>query len=72
MWEKNALTDIHQSLLNIYGDQTVDVGTVRWWVVCFSCGNSNKGSPFPMQVFTNQPTNQPTNKQTNKQKTNLS
>ena len=28
-----APTDIHQHLLNIYGDQTVDVSTVRQWVV---------------------------------------
>ena len=27
--EKMAATDIHQHLLNISGDQTVDVGTVR-------------------------------------------
>ena len=26
-------TDIHGYLLNIYGDQTVDVSTVRQWVV---------------------------------------
>ena len=28
--------DIHQCLLIIYGDQTVDVSTVRRWVVYFS------------------------------------
>ena len=28
--------DIHQHLLNVYGDQPVDVSTVRWWVVQFS------------------------------------
>ena len=27
--EKMAPTDIHQHLLNVYGDQTVDVSTVR-------------------------------------------
>ncbi|MEQ5186680.1 hypothetical protein ABN222_19420, partial [Providencia alcalifaciens] len=30
--------DIHQGLLKTCGDQTVDVSTVRWWVVCFSSG----------------------------------
>ena len=35
-----APTDI-QYLLNIYGEQTVDVSTVRWGVVCPSSGNSN-------------------------------
>ena len=33
--------DIHQLLLNIYGDQTVDMSTVRWWVVHFSSDNSS-------------------------------
>jgi len=28
------------TLVNIDGDQTVDVGTVRWWVVHFSSGDS--------------------------------
>ena len=36
--EKMAPIDIHQHLLNIYGDQTMDVSTVRWWVVYFSSG----------------------------------
>ena len=31
--EKMALVDIHQHLLNGCGDQTVDVSTVRRWVV---------------------------------------
>jgi len=31
--EKIASADIHQHLLNIYGDQTVAVSAVRWWVV---------------------------------------
>ena len=38
--EKMAPTAIHQHLLNVYGDQTADVSTVRWWVVCFCSGNS--------------------------------
>jgi len=29
--EKIAPIDIHWCLLNIYGEQTVDVSTVRWW-----------------------------------------
>jgi hypothetical protein len=39
--EEIAPTDIHQHLLNVYRDQTVDVSTVRWWVVCFSSGDSD-------------------------------
>jgi len=40
--EKMAPIDIHQHLLNIYGDQTMDVSTVRWWVVYFSSGSSSE------------------------------
>ena len=40
-----ALTDIHLHLLN----QTVDVSIVRWWVVCFSSGNSR--SPPLVQIL---------------------
>ena len=47
--EKMAPRDIHQHLLNIYGDQPVDVSTVRKWVVHFSSGNS--GSPLLVQVL---------------------
>ena len=39
--EKITLTDIHWHLLNVSGDQTVDVSIVRQWVVHFSRGNSN-------------------------------
>ena len=39
--EKMAPTDIHWHLLNVVEDQTADVSTVRWWVVSFSCGNSD-------------------------------
>jgi len=42
--EKMPLIDIHQYLPNASGDQTVDVSTVRQWVVCFSSDN-NSGSP---------------------------
>ena len=39
--EKIAPNDIHRRLLNVYGDQTVDVSTVRRWVACFSSGDSD-------------------------------
>jgi len=39
--EKIAPNDIHWRLVNVYGDQTVDVSTVRWWVACFSSGDSD-------------------------------
>jgi len=48
--EKMANTGIHWCLLNIYGDQVVDVSTVRQWVACFSNGNDS-GSPLLMQIF---------------------
>lgn len=34
--------DIHQCLLNVNRDQTVDVSTVRWWLMCFSNVHSEK------------------------------
>ena len=40
--EKMAPTDIHQCLLRAYGDQTVEVSTVRWWVVRFSSGDKQQ------------------------------
>jgi len=43
MWKKMALTDIHQNLLNAYGDQTADMSTVKGWVVHFSSGGSKSG-----------------------------
>ena len=49
--EKNSSTDIHQCLLNIYGDQTVDVSTARLWVVHFSSSDSDNGSPPMVQIF---------------------
>jgi len=36
--EKIPLNDIYQRLLNIYGEQTMDVTTVKWWVARFSSG----------------------------------
>ncbi|PNF39140.1 hypothetical protein B7P43_G01322 [Cryptotermes secundus] len=32
--------DIHRCFLKVYGDDTVDVSTVRQWVVCFNSGES--------------------------------
>jgi len=49
--EQMALIDIHQCLLNVYGDQTVDVSTMRQCMVCFSTGNSDSGSPPLVQAF---------------------
>ena len=49
--EKLVPTDIHWHLLNIYGDQTVNVRTARWWVVCFSCGDSDSGTPPLWKIF---------------------
>ena len=50
--EKMAHIDIHCCLLNVYGDQRVDVSTVRRWVVHFSSSNSNIGLPPQVQIFT--------------------
>ena len=41
--EKMAPIGIYRYLLNVYGVRTVDVGTVKWWVVCFSSGGSGSG-----------------------------
>jgi len=42
-WGKNS-THWHWRLLNVYGDQSVDVSTVRWWVVHFSSDGNASGS----------------------------
>ena len=39
--KKIAPNNIHRRLLNVYGDQTVDVSTVRRWVARFSSGDSD-------------------------------
>jgi len=59
MWSKAvwlnssmAPTDIHWRLLNIDGDQTVDMSTVRQRVVHFSSGDSGSGSPPLVQIVT--------------------
>ena len=50
MQKKIAPTDIYQCLLNIYGDQTVNVSTVKQWVLLFSSGNSDSGSSLLVQI----------------------
>ena len=51
--EKMAPTDIHQHFLKVYGDQTVDVSTVRWWITHFSGGdNELKDKPQSGQSCT--------------------
>jgi hypothetical protein len=39
--EKIPPVDIHRRLLNVYGNQSADVSTVRQLVVCFSSGDSD-------------------------------
>jgi hypothetical protein len=39
--EKIPPNDIHRRLLNVYGDQTVNVSTVTLWVARFSSGDSD-------------------------------
>jgi len=48
--EKTEPTDIHQCFLNIYGDQAVDVSTVRLWMVSFSSGDGDSRSPPMVQI----------------------
>ena len=48
--EKMTPNDIHLCLLNVQGDETVDVSTVRHWVVHFSNGESDSGSSPLMQT----------------------
>ena len=49
--EKIEPIDIHLCLLDVYGDQRVDVSTVRQWVVHFGSGDSNSKSPSLVQNF---------------------
>ena len=51
--EKIAPFDFHLHLLNVHEDQTVDVSTVRWWVVCFSSGDSGSGLSQLVQIVVN-------------------
>lgn len=39
--DKNAPIDIRRCLLNVYGDKTMDVSTVRRWMVRFNSGDSD-------------------------------
>jgi len=50
--EEIASIDIYQCLLNVYGDQTVDVSTVRQWVIHFSSGDIDSRSSLWVQFFT--------------------
>ena len=50
--EKMAYKDIHQCLLNVYRDPTVNMSTVRQWVVHFSIGDHDTGSLLMVQIFT--------------------
>jgi len=50
--ENIAFSDIHWCLLNVYGDQTVDVSTASWWLVHFSSGDSDTGLPLLVQTLT--------------------
>jgi len=49
--EKTASIHIHGCFLKVYRDQTVDVSTGRQWVVRFSSGGSDCGSPPLVQIF---------------------
>jgi len=51
MQKKMVSIDIQCCLLTIYGDQSVDVSTVRQWVGWFSSGDINSGSPLLVQIF---------------------
>jgi len=51
--KKMSHSDIHWCLLNISGDQIVDVSTVRWLLVCFkwnSSGNIELWRLFPIKI----------------------
>lgn len=50
--EKISPIDIHQHLMNVYGDQTVDVSIVKWWVLHINSGDSDRGSVPLVQIFT--------------------
>ena len=49
--EKMVPIDIHWHLLNVYGDQTVHMSTVRRWVVYFSSVDSDSVVPLLVQIF---------------------
>ena len=45
---KMVPSGINRHLLNVYGGRTVDVRTVRQWVVRFSSGDSNSADFSPL------------------------
>jgi len=49
--KKMVPIDIHWHLLNVYGDQTVHMSTVRRWVVYFSSVDSDSVVPLLVQIF---------------------
>ena len=48
---KIAPTEIHWHLLNICGDQAVNVSTLRWWSMNVRSGDSDSGSHLLVQIF---------------------
>ena len=50
--EEMAPSDIQQALMSVSGDQSVDVSTVRWWMMHFSSGDNDTGSPLLVQIVT--------------------
>ncbi|XP_033608726.1 protein GVQW3-like [Cryptotermes secundus] len=46
--EQISPIDIHRRLLKVYGDDTVNVSTLRRWLVCFNIGESEvRDKPRP-------------------------
>ena len=53
LYVKNiATSNIHLHLPSVDGDRGCECN-VRWWVVHFSSGNSDSGSPSLVQILTN-------------------
>ena len=50
--EEMAPSDIQQALMSVSGQQSVDVSTVRWWMMCFSSGDNDSRSPLLVHIFT--------------------
>jgi len=46
-----ALTGNYWHLLKVSNAQTVNMSTMRWWVVHISSGDSDSGSPLMVQMF---------------------
>ena len=49
--EKMAPINTHWWLLDISGDQTLDVSTVRQWVMQFNSSDDSSRAPPPVQIF---------------------